>query len=85
MIKDDATWTTKNVDDGKIQYDGISKILLSTGSLGSHFATFVDDSTIKLLREKDQKQWTLTKIKGSDSPCNTMPEANVLKPIWMNQ
>lgn len=85
MIKDDATWTSKNVDDGKIQYDGISKILLSTGTLGSHFATFVDDSTIKLLREKDQKQWTLTKVKGSDQPCSTMPEANVMKPIWMNQ
>jgi hypothetical protein len=52
---------------------------------GRTFATFVDDSTIRLLREKDQKQWTLSKVKASDSPCTTAPEANVLKPIWMNQ
>ena len=83
VIKDNASFTTKNVDDGKVSYDGVSKIQLSTEKIGNHFATFVDDSTIKLTREGDQKQWTLTKVKGYDGQCNTAPEANVLTPIWM--
>ena len=64
VIKSDGTWTIKGVvKSGKVEWDDESIINLKRDEAGSNsnFVTFISDTEIEVMRDKDKKKFTLVK------------------------
>ena len=68
VIKNDGTWTIKGtVKNGKVEWDDESIINLKREDEGSNsnYVTFISETTIEVMRDKDKKKFTLVKTSSS--------------------